>query len=189
LTVLPVLFLLASVGFLGYPAFTDLWQEHLQSDLTQQLRNPNLRGMYLADKVPDGSALTRIIIPKIGVNVVVVQGTSETDLMAGAGHYIGTPLPCSLGDVAIAGHRTTYGRPFYNVNLLTPGDLIEFQTPAGTCSYRVSQMPFRVLPNDVGVVNPTPGEGTLTLTSCAPRYSASHRIVIKAVLQGPPLVS
>ncbi len=57
-----------------------------------------------------------IQIPKIGLNQVVVEGTGEDDLSKGPGHYLGTPLPGEEGNVGIAGHRTTWGRPFYNLD-------------------------------------------------------------------------
>jgi sortase A len=129
-----------------------------------------------------GDSLTRIKIPKIGVDVVVVQGTSESALRAGAGHYPETPLPCSVGNVGIAGHRTTYGKPFNEINLLQPGDVIYLDTPVGTCEYQVSKAPFDVYPNDFSVVAP-PSDPTarwLTLTSCDPKGSAARRIVIRA---------
>jgi sortase A len=82
--------------------------------------------------------------------------------------------------VAIAGHRTTYGKPFANVDRIRPGDQITLQTPVGSCVYRVSQPPFVVAYNDVGVVANTPGVATITLTACHPKGSASHRMIIKA---------
>ncbi|MHB1930450.1 MAG: class E sortase, partial [Acidimicrobiales bacterium] len=125
---------------------------------------------------------TRIVIPKLGVDVVVLQGTTAASLRAGVGHYPGTPMPCSVGDVAIAGHRTTYGRPFSNINLLGPGDLVVLETPAGSCAYRVDRAPFVVAPDDWAVVANTPDRPTLTLTACAPKGSAARRIVVKAVM-------
>ena len=78
-------------------------------------------------------------IAKIGLNKVIVQGTSTADLRQGPGHYPGTPLPGEQGNAAIAGHRTTYGAPFYNLDELAPGDLIEITTVQGTFTYRVTQ--------------------------------------------------
>ncbi|MHB1854164.1 MAG: class E sortase [Acidimicrobiales bacterium] len=178
---------LAAIGLLGYPFFTNIYQTNLQSRLAHQLAtDPSLAQQFRNDAVPVGDSLTRIQIPAIGVNVVVVEGTSEADLMAGAGHYPGTPLPCEIGDVAIAGHRTTYGRPFSNVDRLVPGDRIILTTPVGSCTYEVDRAPFVVLPSDTSVVANTPGQYTLTLTSCTPKGSASHRIVIKAMMVGVP---
>ena len=178
---------LAAVGLLGYPFFTNVYQTRLQSRLAHQLAtDSSLAQQFRNDAVPVGTSLTRIQIPAIGVDVVVVEGTSEQALQAGAGHYSGTPLPCEIGDVAIAGHRTTYGRPFSNVDRLVPGDRIILDTPVGSCTYEVDRAPFVVLPNDTAVVANTPGQYTLTLTSCTPKGSASHRIVIKAMMVGVP---
>ena len=178
---------LAAIGLLGYPFFTNIYQTRLQSRLAHQLAtDPSLAQQFRNDAVPVGDSLTRLQIPAIGVDVVVVEGTSEQALQAGAGHYPGTPLPCEMGDVAIAGHRTTYGRPFANVDRLKVGDRIILTTPVGSCSYSVDRSPFVVLPNDTSVVANTPGQYTLTLTSCTPKGSASHRIIIKAMMVGVP---
>jgi len=169
-----------AVLFLAFPVYTDFVHNNLQGKLSKELRTPAVRQAYLDGTLRSGQSLTRIVIPKLGVNVVVVQGIDENALRAGAGHYPETPLPCDMGDVAIAGHRTTYGKPFANVDRLAPGDTIILKTPVGSCVYRVTQAPFVVLPTDWGIVSDTPGQFTLTLTSCHPKGSASHRIVIKA---------
>jgi sortase A len=122
-----------------------------------------------------------ITIPKIGVEKVFVEGVQLTDLAKGPGHYPGTPLPGQIGNAAIAGHRTTHGAPFYNVNELAPGDKIIVQTLAGKYTYVVYRQPFAVKPTAYYVVSNTK-DAQLTLTSCNPRYSAAERIVIKAKL-------
>jgi sortase A len=81
-------------------------------------------------------------------------------------------------------HRTTYGKPFANIDRLGPGDVIMLDTPVGSCSYVVSRDPFVVPADERSVVANTPGHGTLTLTSCHPKGSASHRIVISAAIKG-----
>jgi len=123
-----------------------------------------------------------ISIPKIGVEKVFVEGVQLSDLAEGPGHYPGTPLPGQLGNAAIAGHRTTHGAPFYNVNELAPGDKIFIQTYAGKYTYVVYKQPFAVKPTAYYVVANT-RDAQLTLTSCNPRYSAAERIVIKAKLE------
>jgi sortase A len=138
------------------------------------------RQAFLDGTVRHGAGLTRLVIPLLGVDVTVEPGTTTAALQAGAGHYAGTPLPCTVGDVAIAGHRTTYEKPFANLNLLAPGDLIDLQTPVGSCVYEVDRAPFVVGPDDWSVVANTPGAATLTLTTCTPKGSASHRLVVKA---------
>src|SRR5205085_8416514 len=112
-----------------------------------QIASPDLKETYGTTPRRVGQALTRIHIPAIDVNVVVVEGTTASALRAGAGHYANTPLPCEDGNVAIAGHRTTYGKPFANIDQLRPGDLITLETPIGPCTYSVSGPPVVVLPD------------------------------------------
>lgn len=181
------LLVLGAVALLGYPFFTNIWQSRLQSRLSHQLAsNRSLGREYRSHSVPAGDGLTRLEIPAIGVDVVVVQGVSGTDLQAGAGHYPTTPLPCQEGNVALAGHRTTYGRPFANVDRLRPGDQIIFTTPVGRCVYQVSRAPFVVLPTDTAVVADTPGRYLVTLTSCTPKGSASHRLIVQGTMVDSP---
>jgi sortase A len=180
ITVTAVVLVVAALGMLAYPVVTDLYHDSLQGRLSKELASPSIRQAYLDGTLKAGQSLTRLRIPKLGVNVVVVQGIDENSLRAGAGHYPETPLPCEVGDVAIAGHRTTYGKPFANIDRLAPGDKIVLATPVGTCVYQVSQAPFVVLPDDWQVVANTPGQFELTLTACHPKGSASHRLVIKA---------
>jgi len=181
--------LLGAIGLFGWPFFSGIYNSWLQHNLASQFGSGAMRKTYLNHQVKDGQALTRIKIPNIGVNVIVVEGTTESALRAGAGHYPATALPCTVGNVAIAGHRTTYGKPFSNVDQLKVGDPIELDTPIGSCTYRVTQAPFAVLPTDLSVVNNTPGQFSLTLTSCTPKGSASHRIIIKAVLPTTPAIA
>jgi sortase A len=94
----------------------------------------------------------------------------------------------------VAGHRTTYGKPFANIDRLSPGDTIILQTPIGDCTYEVDKAPagrtlatgstaaFIVTPADRSVVADTPGARSLTLTSCHPKGSAKQRIIIRAHL-------
>jgi sortase A len=175
--------LVAAVGLLGYPFYTNLYQSRIQNRLDNQLVSPALQQAYRNRTLGTGDALTRIRIPAINVDVVVVEGTTASALRAGAGHYPQTPLPCEQGNVGIAGHRTTYGKPFHNLDQLKPGDDIILETPVGQCTYKVASS-FVVLPNDTSVVQPTPVP-SLTLTTCHPKGSASHRLVIRAALQGP----
>lgn len=180
LTGAAVVLLATALVLLGFPVYSNIVHNSKQGELRQQLSSSAVRQSYVAGTIKDGQSLTRITIPAIAVNVVVVQGTDEKALQSGAGHYPTSPLPCAMGDVAIAGHRTTYGKPFSNVNLLEVGDQITLTTPVGSCVYRVTQAPFSVPNTDVSVVDNTPAAHTLTLTSCTPKGSAADRIIIKA---------
>lgn len=181
-TVAAVALIVAALGMLSYPVLTDFYHDSLQGRLGRELASPSLRQAYVAGDVKTGQSLTRLEIPKLGVDVVVVQGDDDKSLEAGAGHYPETPMPCQAGDVAIAGHRTTYGKPFANIDRLVPGDRIVLQTPVGSCIYVVAAAPFVVLPDDWQAVAPTPGQFELTLTACDPKGSASHRIIVKALM-------
>jgi sortase A len=182
LTTASVGLLVAAIGTIGYPFYTNLLQDRIQSRLDRQIASPELKAAYLNRNVGVGDSLTRIQIPDIDIDVVVVEGTTASALRAGAGHYPDTPLPCEVGNVAIAGHRTTYGRPFHNVDRLEKGSQITLETPIGTCTYEVSQDPFAVSPNRLDVITNTPDEATLTLTTCHPKGSARERLIIKATL-------
>jgi len=132
----------------------------------------------------EGNPVGVLHIAKLDLDKVIVQGTSEDDLRQGPGHYPGTPLPGEEGNAAIAGHRTTYGAPFYNLDELHPGDLIAITTVQGSFTYRVTGT-LVVSPSDTAVVaNTTSPE--LTLTTCNPRFSASQRLVVHAALTTPP---
>lgn len=171
-----------AVVMLGWPFWTDVYQGRVQQRLDRQLASPTLQQAYKARTIGTGDALTRIKIPAIRVDVVVVEGTTLSALRAGAGHYPQTPLPCEAGNVAIAGHRTTYGKPFENLDLLRPGDAIILETPIGSCTYKVVGTQI-VLPSDTRVIAPTPVP-MLTLTTCNPKGSARQRLVVRSQLQG-----
>jgi sortase A len=138
---------------------------------------------------PEGSVVGHLQIPAIGVDQYVVEGTTEGDLAKGPGHYIGTAMPGQSGNVAIAGHRTTYGAPFNELNELKVDDRIVLTTDTGSVlTYVVSQAPVAVSPGDVAVLNSF-DDNRLTLTTCNPRFSASQRLVVVALLSEPQAVS
>ena len=174
--------LLVAVATIGYPFYTNLLQQRLQARLDRQLQSSEVRAAYVERAVAVGDSLTRIVIPDIRIDAVVVEGTTDSALRAGVGHYADTPLPCEIGNVAIAGHRTTYGRPFHNVDQLHEGSEITLETPIGSCTYRVTRAPFVVSPEAVGVLANTPDEATLTLTTCHPKGSARQRMIVTATL-------
>lgn len=174
---------LGGVGLLGWPFYTNLYQARVQERLNRELVSPELEQAYKAHEVTTGDAITRIKIAAIDVDVVVVEGTTLSALRAGAGHYAQTPLPCETGNVSIAGHRTTYGKPFHNLDLLHPGDTIVLETPIGSCTYTIVTPPFVVAPTDTSVIAPTPVP-SLTLTTCNPKGSARQRLIVRAELVG-----
>ena len=133
---------------------------------------------------PPGGAIEHLVIPSIHVDKFVTEGTGEADLRRGPGHYPGTAYPGQNGNAAIAGHRTTYGAPFFELNGVKPGDPIQITDLNGrTWTYIVRSQEV-VSPNDVSVLDPTPFP-QLTLTTCNPRFSAAQRLIVFARLKGP----
>jgi sortase A len=118
------------------------------------------------------------------VDQYIVEGITTNQLRKGPGHYPQTALPGDPGNAAIAGHRTTYGAPFYRLNELQPGDPILVTTSTGQFRYTVSDSKV-VKPTDVSVLDPTPDD-RLTLTTCNPRFSASTRLIVVGRLDNPP---
>ena len=129
-------------------------------------------------KATPGQPIGRIRIPRIGLSKVVVEGTATDDLQKGPGHYPSTPYPGAPGTVAIAGHRTTYGAPFHDINKLKAGDRIEIQMPYGVFTYRVERTQI-VLPTAIWITRRASYD-RLVLSACHPLYSAARRIVVFA---------
>ena len=101
-----------------------------------------------------GDPVARIEVPTIGLDWIVVSGVGVDELKKGPGHYPDTPLPGQVGNVGIAGHRTTYGAPFYRINELVAGDDVILTTPGGRYVYKVTDQ-FIVEPSQSEVLAPT----------------------------------
>lgn len=140
----------------------------------------------------DGQAYALLRIPKFGSSYeyAVVQGTGTADLRKGPGHYPGTAGPGEIGNMAIAGHRTTYGAPFRRNDELARGDEILIDTATTTYVYKVTGRTV-VRPSRTDVAAPVPEhagarprKAMLTLTTCHPKFSAAYRLVVFAELAG-----
>jgi sortase A len=131
-----------------------------------------------------GGELAFIRIPDIELDAVVFEGVDTETLRKGPGHMPGTPIPGQPGNAVVSGHRTTYGRPFFDLDQLAVGDRIEVETAIGTHVYHVREM-VTVLPSDVWVTEPRPG-GWLTLTTCNPKFSARERLIVWAEMVSGP---
>lgn len=140
--------------------------------------------LIVEPEVPVGEPFARLIIDRIALDAVVFEGVDRTTLKSGPGHMPGTPLPGQPGNAVISGHRTTYGRPFYELDLLVVGDEIAVETALGISTYSVREI-LIVAPTDVWVADNIDG-AWLTLTTCHPRFSAAERLVIQAeLIDGP----
>jgi sortase A len=130
--------------------------------------------------VTTGAAIGQIVIPKIGADYTIVQGTDAGSLEKGPGHYPGTAFPGLGRTVGIAGHRTTYLAPFRHIDQLAPGDMVIVKMPYATFTYLVQYRRI-VQPTDIAVVGDA-GYERLVLSACEPLYSAAKRLVVFARL-------
>lgn len=142
-----------------------------------------------------GDAIGFMEMPTIGVEKFFVAGVRPDDLKKGPGHFPSTPLPGQLGNAGIAGHRTTFGAPFFRVDELEVGDPIITRTPFGTFTYRVTGQVIVTADDGHVLATADPDKAMLTLVSCHPRYTAAQRIIIFADLDpeasdpvGQPLI-
>ena len=178
--------MVSGVLLISDAAATLLWQEPVsayfserqQVKLEKALVDPPAR-VVRKEPLP-GDALGKLLIPSIGVSEYVIEGTDADNLRKGPGHYPDTPLPGQRGTVAVAGHRTTYGAPFRELNNVKRGDRIVFELPYGTFVYRVNKN--QIVDDSALWVTKPVGHPQLVLTACHPLYSAAQRIVVFARL-------
>jgi sortase A len=131
----------------------------------------------------EGDVLGRIEIPRLGVKVAILEGTTSQTLRLGVGHIEGTALPGENGNIGIAGHRDTYFRALKDIRT---NDEIQIQTATGLSRFAVDSVQI-VDPGDIGVLAPS-AEPALTLVTCYPFHfigAAPKRFVVHAhILSG-----
>ena len=172
--------LTAAAGMLSYCAFVlaDTWMYQRQA--SQLFDRAQLQVAAIPSPGTDSTdgLLGRMEIPRLGVSVIVAEGTSESTLRRAGGHIPGTSLPGEGGNVGIAGHRDTLFRPLRNIR---QNDVITLTTLAGEYRYRVTSTEI-VSPTDVTVLQPD-GDEILTLVTCYPFYfvgPAPDRFIVRA---------
>jgi sortase A len=136
---------------------------------------PVIKPVY---SVVPSDLIGRIEIARLGISVMVVEGTSQRTLRRAAGHIQGTAMPGEPGNVGISAHRDTFFRPLRNVR---SNDIVTLTTPGGEYRYRVVGTKV-VEPSDVAVLNPD-GNQILTLVTCYPFYfvgAAPGRFIVRA---------
>jgi sortase A len=161
-------------------------QDSLRGGLERQIAHPQPIAAAPTGRPIPGSAYAVIQIPRIDLDMVVVEGTAYEDLKQGPGHYPDTADPWDEeGRVGIAGHRTTYLAPFFHLDQVRPGDEISLLTPYGTFVYTVARN--FVIPEDgSGVVLRQTVKPTLVLTTCNPRFASYQRLIVTANLTSTP---
>ena len=192
----------------GTGVLTDRYQEDLEKDFSELVEtaesSPSVDSATDSDDVekldyatllwrPEGQAMAQLVIPKMGLTSTIVSGVSSESLKRGPGHFPDTPMPGMPGNTAIAGHRTTWGAPFGDIDKLEPGDEIKIQTIQGSFTYIVLEQNggrgnFIVSPKRFDVLDQTfeSYPNRLTLVSCHPKLTARNRIIVVAELVGEP---
>jgi sortase A len=194
-----LLCLMGAAFFAGYVAWllwgTGLETQQAQNDLragfeqTIDHPKPLTEAPKPGARIMPRSAYGVIQIPRIDLDMVVVQGTDYTSLKMGPGHYPDTANPWDgTGRVGIAGHRTTYLAPFLNLDQVQEGDEIRLLTEFGTYGYSVTRN-FILPEAGSGIVLEQTDEPSLVLTTCHPKYASSQRLIIEATLTSAPSIA
>lgn len=160
--------------------------QHQHAFASQLQREWAARGVNPNFRLVVGQPFAFIRIPAFGATwrFAIVQGTGLPQLALGPGHVLGTAVPGQVGNFAVAAHRVTAGNPFYRLPDLRPGDEVLIDTAVSTFVYRVTSKEI-VLPSDTAVLDPVPGhpgqrphQRLITLITCDPPWTGTHRIIV-----------
>ena len=167
---------IALLGYVGFE-YGDMFasQRHLEQAWKDQQKAPATKTVAASEQ-PADDGLTRLMIPKIDLDAVVVDGTSYKQLAIAPGHLKETPAPGEVGNSVISAHRDTFFRHIYE---LQKGDTITVQRRGNTFTYEVTGKKI-VDPDDVSVLHKTK-DAQLTLLTCYPVYyigPAPKRLVV-----------
>ncbi len=165
----------AIAGAGGTAVYADITQRYESWQFDREVAAPAT--MAAAD-LKEGDRIGRLEIPRLGISVMVLQGTEDATLVAGAGHVPGTPSPGGDGNVVIAAHRDTFFRKLEGIE---PGDRIRIATVRGTYEYVVDSMET-VDPDNTAAME-SRDRNELTLITCFPFYyvgSAPKRFIVHA---------
>jgi sortase A len=168
------------------------WPKFVRSEsLATEARGIERAAARFRRTATEGQAIGRIIIPRLGLNMVLVNGTDDASLRRGPGRDRRTYMPGESRLVYIAGHRTTFLAPFSQIQKIQPGDRITLEMPYATFVYRAFR--HTVVPADDLAVLRSPRHELLALQACHPRFFATHRYLVYGHLaaveprQGRPL--
>jgi sortase A len=123
-----------------------------------------------------GQAIGRIVVPRLHLNMILVNGTDDGSLKKGPGRDLRTYMPGEGQLIYIAGHRTTYLAPFAHIDAMRRGDLVRLEVPYGTFWYRVFRK--KIVPSDDLAVLRSQGREVVALQACHPRFFATNRYIV-----------
>lgn len=185
--ILPFLFVVVGLILLGYVGYQywDMYrtQRKLEAEWERQAAGASTQVGHAIKPVPAADTLTRVSIPRINMDAIVVEGASRKELSIGPGHVIDTAIPGEPGNAVITGHRDTF---FRNIYELKKGDEIMIRRNGQVFKYQVTGKKI-VEPQDISVLKPTQ-DAQLTLITCYPTYyigPAPKRLVIFSKLVEP----
>jgi len=164
----------------------DFYDENGEDSLSTSLESAALpsadaEGVTSADSVVTGIGV--LTIERIGARLPVTEGVSTAQLKVAVGHVPQTPEIGETGNAVIAGHRSyTYGQFFNRLGEMEIGDIISYQPKDGeTMEFEVFEI-LEVLPGDAAALWQPEDEQMLTLLTCTPIRTASHRLLVRARL-------
>jgi sortase A len=146
----------------------------------QRRFEPGRAARTFAARLRTGRAFGRIEMPTLERSFFVAEGSDTATLRKGPGHYPSTAMPGQGRTVALAGHRTTYGAPFAELDELQRGERIVVTMPYGRFTYQVDRS--RIVEPTAWWVTRRTGHERLVLTTCHPPFSAAKRLVVFARL-------
>lgn len=181
---LSAILMLIGVGILGYVG-SEYWAMYHEQKVLQrewQEQQKSVATTKTSVKAVEEDGLTRVSIPKINLDVIVVEGTNHRALRVGPGHLKSTPAPGETGNSVISAHRDTFFRHIYE---LAKGDEIQVRRGGHTYTFQVTGKKI-VEPSDVSVLKNSP-DARLTLITCYPTYyigPAPQRLIVFSKLVG-----
>lgn len=142
-----------------------------------------LESVPIAPQTPNGLEVMGIVsIPKIDINLMLVEGVTRQALKFAVGHMPGTAMPGEVGNCALAGHRSyTFGEYFNRLDEVEVGDEIQITRGKETYTYKVYES-FLVEPTEVWVTEPIEDKKIVTLITCHPVVKATHRLIVRGEL-------
>ncbi len=161
--------------------------------IPEELKVYSPTGAPVLDEPSEATTFGALHVPRWGYDYVkpISEGTSRARVLdaLGIGHYSDTAMPGEVGNFSIAGHRTTYGKPFTDIQTIEQGDALVVQTDSAWYVYRVTSTKI-VQPGYIAAIAPTPDQpgvaptaASITLTTCHPRYSAAQRYIVHGELE------
>lgn len=175
------LLIIIGILIIAIPTYLNFTTKKSNNDIVQQYEKAITTDVSSTVEIPQ-NIIGILEIPKIDIKVAIQEGTDEQTLKYAVGHFENTALPGQTGNFAVAGHRAyTYNKFFSNLDQLQEEDTIQVLTKEDTYTYKITSSQV-VLPEQVEVLDQEENKSTITLITCTPKYTGTHRLVLKGEL-------